>query len=332
MKAAWYERKGPARDVIRFGELPDPHPGPGQVRVRVAVSAVNPTDIKARSGYAGYTAMAGPRVVPHQDGAGTIDATGTGVSEARLGEHVWVYEAQRDGRDLGTAAEYVVVPEANAVPLPQGVPFDVGACLGVPAMTAHRCLFMDGGIQGQTVLVAGGAGAVGSATVQLAKWSGARVLATVSREEQAEVARAAGADVVVYRKTQDVAERVMEATGGEGVDRVVEVDLEANVVVDRTVLKPNGVVACYAAPTAESAPHMPFAQQLWKALTVHWVLVYLMPPEAHRAAARDVNACLRAGRYRPHVARRFRLDEVAAAHEAQESGKVIGKLLVDVTP
>lgn len=330
MKAAWYDRKGPAREVIRFGELPTPEPGPGQVRVRVAVSAVNPTDIKARSGYAGYTEMPAPRVVPHQDGAGTIDAVGAGVNASRVGERVWIFEAQRDGRAFGTAAEHVVVPEANAVPLPRGVSFEVGACLAIPGMTAHRCLFMDGPIHGQDVLVAGGAGAVGSAAVQLAKWAGARVVTTVSREEQAVVARLAGADVIVNRKTEDVAARVLEATGGEGVDRVVEVDLEANVALDRTVLKTNGVISCYAAPSAQSAPHLPFAQQLWKAVTIHWVLVYLMPFEAHRVAAHDLNACVAAGRYRPHVARHFRLDEVAAAHEAQESGQTVGKLLVDL--
>jgi NADPH2:quinone reductase len=329
MRAAYYERKGPAREVLHVGSLPDLEPGPAEVRVRVHVSAVNPSDTKGRGGWGGNSQMPFPRIVPHQDGAGIIDRVGPGVPPGRIGERVWIYEAQR-GRAFGTAAEQTVVPADQAVPLPDGVGFDVGACLGIPAMTAHRCLFMDGGIQGRTVLVAGGAGAVGHAAIQLAAWAGAKVITTVSREEQAAVVRAAGAHVVIDRTAGDVAAEIRAANGGAGVDRVIEVAFEANLELDRAVLKTNGVIASYASGAADSTPRFPFSPVMAQGLTMHFVLVYVMPREAHLAAARDINACLELGRYRPHVARRFPLDEIAAAHEAQEGGRAVGKLLVEV--
>ncbi|MBI2961696.1 MAG: NADPH:quinone reductase [Betaproteobacteria bacterium] len=329
MKAVWYEKKGPAAAVLRHGDFPDPEPGPGEVRVKVHVSAVNPTDTKARGGWGGNVEMAFARIIPHQDGSGVIDRAGPGVSPARVGEAVWLYEAQL-GRASGTAAEYVCVPSENAVRLPDGVSFETGACLGVPAMTAHRCLFQDGGIQGQTVLVAGGGGAVGHAAILLAKWAGARVVTTVSRAEQEETARAAGADLVVNRKSEDVAARVKEFTRGAGVDRVIEVAFEANLDLNRAVLKPNGVISTYSSGLPDSAPRFVFSPVMRQGLTMHFVLVYVMPREAHWAAAREVNAALEAGRYRPHVARVFALQETVAAHEAQESGNTVGKILIAV--
>ncbi len=330
MKAAWYERKGPAREVLRIGELPDPEPGPGDVRVRVHVSAVNPTDTKARGAWNGDASMPAPRIVPHQDGSGVIDRVGPGVPEHRIGQRVWIYEAQRDGRAFGTAAEFVVVPGEHAVPLPEHVGFDAGACLGIPAMTAHRCLFMDGGIQGQTVLVAGGAGAVGLAAVQLAKWAGARVITTVSRPEQERVAAEAGADIIINRTQEDVLARIREATLGEGVDRVVEVAFEANLPLNRAVLKPNGVIASYSSGPFDSAPRIPFSPVMQRGITMHFVGVYVMPREAHRHAARDVSAVLQARRYAPHIGRRLPFQKIVDAHEAQERGGVIGKILVEI--
>lgn len=330
MKAAYYEAKGPAWSVLHVGEVADPEPGPGEVRVRVHVSAVNPSDTKARGAWNGDVKMAWPRVIPHQDGAGVIDRVGAGVPASRAGERVWVYEAQWN-RPFGTAAEYVLVPAANAVRLPDAVDFETGASLGIPAMTAHRCLFGDGPIRGRTILVAGGGGAVGEAAIHLATWGGAHVVATVSRPEQEAVARAAGAAEVVYRNREDVARRVLAITGGEGVDRVVEVAFEENVEIDRAVLKPNGVIATYASGGPESAPRLPFRQLMWRGITIHFVLVYVMPPEAHAAAARDTVAALESGRYRPHVGRRFGLDDIAEAHRMQESGSVVGKILVQVS-
>jgi len=326
MKAVYYERKGPAAEVLVVGQLPEPQPGPGEVRVKLRFSGINPTDTKLRGGWDGDMKMPFARIVPHQDGAGVIDKIGAGVP-ARMGERVWIYEAQR-GRAFGTAAEYLAIPSENAVALPESSSFETGACLGIAGMTAHRCLFQDGGIQGQTVLVAGGAGAVGQAAIQLAKWGGARVVATVSRAEQEKVAREAGADLVVNRKTGDPAESIRAFTRGVGLDRVVEVAFEANLDLNRAVLKPNGVISTYSSGPRDSAPRIPFTAVMRQGITVHFVLVYVMPREAHSSAARDLNAALEAGRYRPHIARVFKLDETAAAHEAQESGATLGKLLV----
>jgi NADPH:quinone reductase len=329
MKAVWYERKGAARAVLNYGERLDPEPGPGEVRVKIVVSGLNPSDLKGRSGWRGALEMQYPLIVPHQDGAGIVDRVGPGVASARIGERVWVYEAQR-GRAFGTAAEFVIVPAAQAVTLPEGVPFETGAALGVPALTAHRALFIDGSILGQTVLVTGGAGAVGQATVLLAKWAGARVIATVSRAEQAEVATASGADWVINRKDEDVVARIGAVTGGGGVDRVVDVAFEANLEASLAVLKTNGAISTYA-PAAEYPDiRLPFYQLFAKAITVHLIFVYAMPRAAHEDAVRDVTAALAAGRYHPHIGPRFPLAQTAAAHEALESGKTVGKILIDV--
>jgi len=327
MRAVYYERKGPAAKVLVPGELSDPEAGPGEVRVRIHFSGINPTDTKLRGGWDGSMEMPFPRVIPHQDGAGVIDAVGPGVPRSRIGERVWVYEAQR-GRAFGTAAEYVAIPSENAVTLPEGASFETGACLGIAGMTAHRCLFQDGGIQGQTVLVAGGGGAVGHAAIQLAKWGGARVATTVSRHGQDKVAREAGADLVVNRKTEDAAARIKAFTRGLGLDRVVEVAFEANLELNRAVLKANGVISTYSSGPPDSAPRIPFTAIMRQGITVHFILVYVMPRDAHQLAARDLNAALEAGHYRSHVARVFALGETAAAHGAQESGGTVGKILI----
>jgi NADPH2:quinone reductase len=327
MQAVWFEKKGPAREVLVVGEMPDPTPDVGQVRVRVQVSGVNPSDTKTRGGFGGNMKMEFPRIVPGQDGAGVIDQVGSGVPETRIGERVWVYEAYR-GRPFGTAAQYVVVPAHHAVKLPDSVDFDTGAGLGVPALTAHRCLFADGGIQGKTILVHGGGGGVGNPAIQLAHWAGARVIATIGRPEQEAVAKAAGADVIVNRRTQNVVEAVRAANHGQGVDRVVDVDFGQNLETNMGLLKTGGVIASYfSSPLAGSFPFIPLMVQC---ITVQCVLVYTMSQQAHQDAIGDTTACLEAGRYRTHVGARFLLDELAQAHEAQDSGSVIGKILIDV--
>jgi NADPH2:quinone reductase len=328
MKAVWFERKGPAREVLVVGEMPDPEPGAGQVRVRVQVSGVNPSDTKTRGGFGGNMTMEFPRVVPGQDGAGVIDRVGPGVAESRIGERVWVFEAYR-GRPFGTAAEYVVVPGFHAVRLPDGIDFDTGAGLGVPALTAHRCLFADGGLQGKTVLVHGGGGGVGQPAIQLAVWAGARVITTVSRDGQEASARRAGAHVIVNRKAQNVATAVRDATAGRGVDRVVDVDFAQNLSVNLEVLKTGGAIATYFSSPVES--QFPFFPLMVKCIRVDYVLVYTMSRQAHVDAIADTLACLEAGRYKTEVGARFSLDQLAEAHEAQDSGAIVGKILVDVT-
>jgi NADPH:quinone reductase len=335
MKAVWYDSQGDAAAVLKEGTLPDPEPAPGEVRVRLHASAVNPTDTKVRSGWRGTRAMPFPRIIPHQDGAGVIDRVGPGVDASRIGQRVWVFEAQYR-RPFGTAAEYTVVSATNAVPLPENTSFAEGACLGIPAMTAHRCLFMDGAITGQTLLVTGGAGAVGFYAVQLARWGrAARVFATVSRPEQAEIALAAGADTVINYKSEDVAARLKELAGaadGRGTDRVIDVNFAANVDVAASVLKPNGVVATYASGEDPRArPAIPFFPLMLNGVTVHFVLEYVMPVECKAAAARDITAALAAGALRHNIGRRFPLSAagVAAAHDLQDSGTLIGKALIE---
>ncbi|MGN7755489.1 NADPH:quinone reductase [Sinorhizobium sp. 22678] len=270
-----------------------------------------------------------PRIVPHQDGAGVIDAVGPGVPPSRVGERVWVYMAQC-GRALGTAAELVVVSSAQAVRLTDNVSFEIGAALGVPAMTAHRCLFADGDLRGKRVLVQGGAGAVGNAAILLAKWAGAWVAATVSREQQAEVARAAGADLVLNRHGEDVSERVRSATGGHGVDRIVDVDISANIDVSIACLGRDGVVSAYSTESPDAKLTIPFFPALLGGFSFRLVYVYTMPEAAMRQAAGEISACAASGAYAPRIAKTYALDEVAEAHELQESGKAVGKVLLRI--
>ena len=326
MRAGWYEKYGPAREVIQAGEIETPQAGPGEVRVRVRASGVNPSDVKARAGSRGPWRW--ERIVPHSDGAGVIDQAGPGVDKARVGERVWLFNGQWQ-RTHGTAAEYIVVPAFQAVRLPAAVSFEEGACLGIPAMTAHRALFSDGPLRGKTVLVTGGAGAVGFYAVQLAKWAGARVIATVSGEAKAARAREAGADEIVNYRSEDVAKRVMELTGGEGVEHVVDVDFGQNLPVTSQVTKVNAVVAAYASMRVRE-PALPWYAFMQKGVLIRPVFVYSMPDEAKLAACADINRAIEEGRLRHPVAVRYPLAELAAAHEAQESDKVMGNIVVTI--
>ena len=325
MRAAWYEKNGPAVEVLKLGEMPIPEPGPGEVRVRVVASGLNPTDVKSR---AGSRPLGYPRVVPHQDGAGVIDKVGRGVPASRVGERVWLYIVQWQ-RAWGTAAEFTVVPSRLAVTLPENTTFAEGACLGIPAVTAHRCLFADGPIAGQTVLVTGGAGAVGHYGVQLAKWAGATVIATVSGDEKGALALAAGADHTVNYKAGDTAAAILELTGGAGVDRVVDVDFGANLPVSVKVLKTNGAIASYASSGAPE-PTLPYSALMAKNVTIRPVLIYTMPERAKDDAAGDILQLVEAGRLMHVIGARFPLDRIVEAHQAQESGKVTGNIVVEV--
>ena len=320
MKAALYETPGPARKVLKVTEVERPEPGPGEVRVRVHVSGVNPTDVKARSG-------ATPRPIdgfqiPHHDGAGVIDAVGAGVDPARVGQRVWVWFAAA-GRKWGTAAEWTVVPDRQAVPLPDGVDMELGASLGVPAMTAHRCLFADGPVAGKAVLVAGGAGAVAHFAIELAKRDSARVAATVSSPEKAELASKAGADLVVNYREADVAAQVRPFSAR--VDRVIEVALGANLETDLALSGPETVIVTYAAEPSD--PVLPVRACMTANVTLRFILLYGVPTAALNQAVADITAALRAGDLTALPVHRFPLDDIAAAHEAVENG-VLGKVLV----
>ena len=327
MRAAWYEKTGPAAEVLQVGEMPVPEPGPGEVRVRVVASGLNPTDVKTR---AGSRPMAFPRVVPHQDGAGVIDKVGPGVPAARVGERVWMFIVQWQ-RPWGTAAEFTVVPATLAVTLPRNTSFAEGACLGIPGVTAHRCLFADGPVAGQTVLVTGGAGAVGHYAVQLAKWGGATVIATVSSREKGARASAAGADHTVNYRTGNPAAEILDLTGGAGVDRIVDVDFGANLAVSLKVIKANGTIAAYAS-MGDAEPTLPFYALMTKNVTLRPVLLYTMPERAKGEAADDIVRLVEAGRLQHQIGVRFPLARIVDAHHAQESGQVIGNIVVDVAP
>ena len=325
MRAAWYERGGSAGEVLSVGEMDAPRPGTGEVLVRVRVSGVNPGEVKKRADWMGL-GIGYPRVIPHSDGAGVIEGVGEGVSPSRVGQRVWVWGAQ-SGRPFGTAAEYVALPEAKAVPLPEGIGFEAGACLGIPARTAHRCVFADGPVSGETVLVAGGAGAVGGFAVSFAKWGGAEVIATVGSEGHAGAALGAGADHALNYRDGDVAARVQEITDGSGVGRIVEVALGRNLDVDTRVLAPGGTIAAYASD-AEPEPRLPFWPLLFKNATIKFVGSDDLPESAERHAARDIASCLEAGALRPRVGERFPLGRIAEAHEAVEGNRPDGRVVV----
>ena len=325
MKAAWYERKGPARDVLVLGEMDKPAPAAGEVLVRVHASGVNPSDTKGRGGARGNVAMPWPRIVPHQDGAGVIEAVGAGVPAQRVGERVWLYEAQLKA-PFGTAAEYVALPAIQAVALPDGIDFAAGAALGVPAMTAHRCVFADGPVAGNTVLVTGGAGAVGFYAIQFARQGGARVIATVGSREQERIAHEAGAELVINRRQADVAAAIEAA--GYGVDRIVEVAFGANLAASLKMLNRNGVIATYSSD-AEPEPSLPFWPLVLLDATVRFVLVYTMTREAHDEAIAAITAALEAGWLKPHIGARLPLARIAEAHELVEKGGS-GKVVIEI--
>ena len=326
MKAVWYERNGAAREVLQIGTLADPTPASGELLIRVRATGVNPSDTKGRLGTGGVGIMPFPRIIPHQDGAGEVVAAGSPDLAHRVGERVWFYEAQF-GRPFGAAAEYVTVPSRQALNLPGEISFEAGASLGVPAMTAHRCVFADGPVDGKVVLVAGGAGSVGRFAIQFAKQGGARVIATVSREAQARSARAAGADLVLNRTSDDLEAGIRAFTGADhGVDRIVEVAFGANLALNLKVLARNSVIASYSSNVEETT--IPYRQMSYLDATVRFVLVYLMDRNAHDAAASAIGDGLREAWLKAEICATYPLSEIVAAHEAVESGAVVGKVVV----
>jgi NADPH:quinone reductase len=327
MQAAWFESFGPARRVLRVGGQPMPAPGPGEVLVRVRTSGVNPSDVQKRAGSAPGLLDDG-FVIPNSDGAGIIEAVGDGVPEARTGERVWVYQAQH-GRRFGTAAEYVAIDASRAAPLPDAAGFEVGACLGIPAMTAHRCVFADGQPAGQTVLVTGGAGRVGYYAIQWAKSAGARVVATASRDADERICREAGADAIVNHREPGWGERVKAANGGRPVERVVEVEFGANLPEVLKCIRVGGTIATYSSAQLRE-PTLPFYTMMFMDLTVRLVLVYAMPESAKQAASDDLRRCLAEGRLRHRIARRLPLERIAEANELVEDGNLRGCVVLDI--
>ncbi|WP_309084902.1 NADPH:quinone reductase [Chelativorans sp.] len=331
MRAAFYTRTGPAREVLEIGEQPMPRPAAGEVLVRVRASGINPADVKRRAGWRGMK-MAHPLVIPHTDGAGEIVEAGSGVDRARVGERVWLWNAQGGygtaGRAFGTAAEYVAIPAHQAVRLDEKLSFEAGACLGVPAMTAYRAVYSDGPVEGQTILVQGAAGAVAHFAVQLAVAGGAKVLGTVSNEAAAAHARAAGAAEIIDRKREDVVQRVLELTKGEGVDRIIEVDFGANHAADIAMLKVNGTIASYSS-SSNPEPVFPYYAFANKAANLRVIQGFCIS-EAARLEGEKMLARLAAeGRLTVAIGTTYPLSEIAAAHEHVERGS-LGNVVVQV--
>jgi NADPH2:quinone reductase len=322
MFAAFYTKNGPARDVLLLGEVATPEPGPGEVRVRLRTSGVNPSDWKARSG---SRPMIAPVIIPHSDGAGEIEKLGAGV-DRRLGERVWIWNGQWK-RAFGTAAEFIVVPNAQAPPLPDCTGFDAGACLGIPVFTALQATRLTRVEKGTTVLVVGGAGSVANYAIQIAKLRGARVITTVSGDAKAAHARAAGADEIVNYRTEDVGARVKALTGDKGVDAVIEMDLNNDAKLYPSILAPHATVAVYGMSSAEST--IPSSWMMQNSIDLRLFLIYDISEDERASGIAEINRLLEGNHLIHTIARRMPLEEIAEAHDIVERGDVIGNVVLE---
>ena len=321
MRAALYRRHG-ASSVIEVAEVSTPGPGPGEVRVRLSTAGVNPTDWKVREN---GTGLSYDFQIPCHDGGGVIEAVGSGVDPARIGERVWVYLAAHQ-RQWGTCAEYTVIPARQAIALPEGIDFDQAAGLGVPYLTAHACLFADGPIDGTTILIAGGAGAVGNAAIQIAVRAGAHVITTVSSPAKAKIAAAAGAHVIVDYREDDAAAAI-RAAAQAGVDRVIEVALGANLELDLAVIAPHGSIVTYASEPTD--PTIPVRALMTANVNLRFMLLYGFTPAMLAAGIADVTDGLAEGVYTSLPLTRFDLEQAAAAQDAVQANAV-GKVIIDL--
>ncbi len=325
MYAVWFEKFGSANETLIFGELPKPQVAAGEVLIRMKTTGVNPSDVKKRAGSAPNLLDDGP-VIPHSDGAGVIEAVGAGVTEQRIGERVWVYQAQF-GRSFGSAAEYLAIDASRAAVLPENASFEVGACLGIPVMTAHRCVFADGSVEGKTLLVTGGAGRVGYYAIQWAKQAGARVITTASNDADKTICENVGADLVVNHREKNWSEALLTLNDSEKVDRVIEVEFGANLAEVLKVIRVGGEIVTYSS-TQVSQPQLPFGQMLYLDLIIRLVIVYAMPETAKQAAIVDINDKLAKGELQHRLAHVLDFDDMVKAHELIEQGGFGGCVVV----
>lgn len=326
MQAVWYEKNGEARDVLVVGEMPTPVAGPGEVLIKIHVSGVNPSDVKSRKG----RPLIAPRIVPHSDGGGVIEAVGSGVSANRIGERVWIWNGQF-GRPFGTCAQYITVAQEQAVHLPDDVNFDAAACMGIPGLTAFEAVRRCGDIKGKTVLVIATAAAVGHYAAQMAVLKGARVIGTVSSETKAAHARAVGVSETINYKTENVAERIKQLTAGRGVDAIIDMDFSTTAdLVRQGALAPHGTVACYGSNSAEDTA-IPFRVALFNTLSFQFFLVYDLTPNERNFALKELSALLAAGQLVHAIGARYDLVDIIQAHEAVEQGRVMGNVVIDIS-
>ena len=326
MKAVWYEQIGAADDVLTHGNIDDPEVSDGEALVRIRTSGVNPSDVKTRAGARGELQF--PRIIPHSDGAGNIEAVGNDVDTNRIGERVWVWNGAF-GRAFGTCAEYISLPANQAVEMPENSTFEAGACMGIPASTAYHGVFSGGSVKNKTLLVTGGAGAVGHYAIQLAKWDGAQVVATVSGPEKGLAAKEAGADLVVNYKTDDVVEAVNDFTSGKGVDRIVEVEFGGNLSISEQIIKTNGVIAAYGS-VAVGNPELPFYNLMFKNAVLKMYLIYIVPGEARMKIIEGLTKALSENALVHQIAKSFDLTETIQAHKTVEAGKLIGNTIINL--
>jgi NADPH2:quinone reductase len=327
MRAALYRKFGPAREVLELDDVDTPTPGPGEVLIRLQTSAINPSDVKKRAGAFPDLLDTG-FVIPNSDGAGVIESVGEGVDKGRKGERVWVFQAQHERR-FGTAAEYVAISSNCAPRLPETADFDVGACLGIPAMTAHRAVFADGEIENKTLLIMGGAGRVGYYAIQWAHRAGATVIATASNAVDSTACLEAGADHVVDHGANDFARQVLDASNGTLIDRVVDLEFGTNLPVSVEVLKVGGTIAAYGS-AREPEPVLPFYKMMYKDLTIRTIIVYSMPVGAKDHAIADINSALSHDWLRHRIARTLPLEDIALGNEIVEAGEVRGSVILNL--
>lgn len=316
MRAAIYTSKGPAAEVLRIIDKPVPEPGPGEVRVRIAFSGVNPSDVKSRSGVAARTGGF-PEVTPHSDGAGTVDQVGAGVDASLIGRRVWIFNGQWE-RPYGTAAEYIALPAAQVVPLPDDISFEVGASIAIPLMTAMHAVQACGSLLGKTVLVPGAAGSVGFYITQLANAAGARVIGIVSSEDKAALARSIGAAATINYKTESLVDRVQALTDGVGADAIIDVDAATHAPNYGSLLRFGGQAVVYG--TNQPPVTMPFGPMILGFIRVYFFIVYKLPPHLLREVLAGVTAALARPEFRHPATAIYPLEEIAAAHEQVERG------------
>ena len=327
MRAAWFEKFGKASEVLKTGEFDTPVAAAGEVLIRLHTSGINPSDVKKRAGSFPDLLEEGP-VIPNSDGAGVIEAVGADVPARRVGERVWIYQAQF-ARRFGTAAEYVAIASERAPRLPDNVDFDVGACLGIPVMTAHRCVFADGSVEGRKLLITGGAGRVGYYAVQWASQAGATVIATASNEADADACLDAGASRIVDHRDDNCAKAILEATDGELIDRIIDVEFGANLQTSIEVIRTGGVIATYSS-MQDPQPELPFFRMMYKDLTLRFVIVYAMPESAKQFAVADIERALSADLLQHRIAHTVPLDEIAQSNELVERSGTRGAVILRI--
>jgi NADPH2:quinone reductase len=328
MKAAWYSRNGEAQDVMQVGELPMPSPLAGEVLVRLATSGVNPSDVKSRRA----RPLSDPLIVPHSDGAGVIEAVGEGVSASRVGERVWVWNGQWQ-RPMGTCAQFITLPAAQAVALPEGTDFAAGACMGIPGLTAVQAVILaerlGGDLRGQTVLVTGASSAVGHYITQMVTLVGGRVIGTVGSEAKAAHARAAGMQDAIFYKTESVPERVKALTQGRGADVIIDMDFSTTAAwASEGALAPHGQVVCYGSNALEVP--LPFRPWLYQSMGVKFFLVYDLTAADRQTAVAHLSGMLAAGQLQHSIGASFTLDQVVQAHRTVEAGQTVGNVVIEL--